>query len=94
MDISVIMPVYNVEEEYLRESLDSLIGQTKKDGIEAILIDDGSTNGSGAVADEYAGRYDWIHVYHTENRGAGPARNTAIGYATGKYLAFGRPASG
>ena len=88
MDISVIMPVYNVEEEYLRESLDSLIGQTKKDGIEAILIDDGSTNGSGAVADEYAGRYDWIHVYHTENRGAGPARNTAIGYATGKYLAF------
>lgn len=88
MDISVIMPVYNVEEEYFRECLESLLGQTKKDGIEAILIDDGSTNGCGAVADEYAEKYDQIRVWHTENRGAGPARNTAIGYATGKYLAF------
>ncbi|MCQ2563574.1 MAG: glycosyltransferase [Mogibacterium sp.] len=87
-DISVIMPMYNVEEEYLRASIGSLLAQTKKDGIELIITDDGSSNGCGAVADEYALRHKNIQVIHTENQGAGPARNTAIKRAKGKYLAF------
>lgn len=88
IDISVIMPMYNVEENYLRASIGSLLAQTKTEGVELIITDDGSTNGCGVIADEYALNHNNIHVIHAENRGAGPARNNAIKQAKGTYLAF------
>ena len=87
-DISVVMPMYNIEEEYLRASIESLLSQTKREGVELIITDDGSTNGCGLIADEYALLHKNIQVIHTKNSGAGPARNTAINKAKGKYLAF------
>ena len=88
MDISVIIPVYNVEAEYLRASLESLLTQTKRDNVEIIIVDDGSTNGNGAVADEYASENSNITVLHVENGGPGRARNIGISHAAGEYLAF------
>lgn len=88
IDISVIMPMYNVEVEYLKASIESLLAQTKKEGVELIIADDGSTNGCEKIADEYAIKYKNIRVIHLKNRGAGPARNAAIKNAKGKYLSF------
>ncbi len=86
MTISVIVPVYNVE-KYLRQCLDSLLQQTYKD-IEVILIDDGSTDASGSICDEYAARYDNFQVIHKENAGLGMARNTGLDHISGEYVAF------
>lgn len=74
--VSMIVPVYNVK-SYLRICLDSLIGQTYKK-IEIILVDDGSTDGSGLICDEYAGKDDRIKVCHKKNQGVSVARNTGI----------------
>lgn len=82
--ISVIVPVYNVE-KYLWECLDSVISQTFAD-LEIIVIDDGSTDGSLAIAKEYEAKDPRIHVYHQNNIGLGETRNRGIGLATGKYL--------
>lgn len=84
--VSVVIPVYNVE-QYLRRCLDSVIGQTYKQ-LEIILIDDGSTDASGAICDEYALKDIRIQVFHTENQGLSNARNTGVSYAQGEYLAF------
>lgn len=84
--ISIIIPVYNVE-PYLRRCLDSVIGQTYKN-LEIILVDDGSTDGSGAVCDAYAARDVRVRVIHTENRGAFAARNRALDMANGNYIGF------
>ena len=64
--ISVIVPVFNVE-LYLRKCLDSIINQTYRD-LEILIIDDGSTDGSGRICDEYK-RDERIKVFHTENKG-------------------------
>ena len=64
--ISVIIPVYNVE-PYLRKCLDSVIGQTYRD-LEILIVDDGSTDGSGKICDEYK-KDKRVKVFHTENRG-------------------------
>lgn len=82
--VSVIMPVYNVE-AYLRESLDSIIGQTMSD-FEFICIDDGSTDSSGSILDEYAAREPRMRVVHKTNAGASAARNDGLDLACGKYL--------
>lgn len=76
--ISVIVPVYNVE-KYVRKCLDSLLNQTMKQ-IEVICIDDGSTDESGRIADEYENEVGWprFRVIHTENRGLSVARNRGI----------------
>ena len=74
--VSVIIPVYNVE-KYLRQCLDSIINQTLRD-IEIICVDDGSTDSSGAICDEYARMDSRIYVSHKENAGQGVARNTAL----------------
>ena len=87
MDISLIIPVYNVEEKYFRECLDSVLAQNMRK-IEAIIADDGSTNGCGEIADEYAARHQCFKVLHLKNGGPGKARNIALSHATGKYLAF------
>jgi len=83
--ISVIVPVYNVE-PYLRKCLDSIVGQTYRD-LEILVIDDGSTDGSGAICDEYIqdGR---VRVFHTENRGLSAARNLGLDNATGDWIGF------
>lgn len=89
MQVSVIVPVYNVE-KYLRKCMDSLVGQTLRD-IEVICVDDGSTDGSGAILDEYAAKDSRVKVIHQANAGAGPARNAGLDAAAGKYLFFCDP---
>ena len=83
---SVIMPVYNVE-AYLRTSLDSVLGQTL-DRIEVICVDDGSTDGSLSILNEYAMRDNRIIILRQENQGAGVARNRALDIARGEWVAF------
>ena len=85
--ISIIVPVYNVS-EYLEVCLDSLVNQTYRN-IEIILINDGSTDGSGAICDKYAERFpDIITVVHTNNSGVSAARNNGLKRAKGSYIAF------
>lgn len=87
MKISVIVPIYNVE-EYLRECLDSIVCQ-KVDGLEAILVNDGSTDRSGKIMDEYQQKYpDLFTSIHKANGGLGDARNCGAALAKGEYLAF------
>ena len=84
--VSVIVPVYNTE-PWLRECLDSLIGQTLRE-IEIVCVNDGSSDGSPAVLREYAGRDRRIRIVDQENRGLSEARNAGVRAATGKYLTF------
>ena len=84
--ISVIVPIYNVE-PYLGECLDSLCGQTLRN-IEIIGVDDGSTDGSGALLDEYAAKDKRIIAVHQKNAGVSAARNAGMRLARGEYLAF------
>ena len=74
--ISVIVPVYNVE-DYLHYAMESLEHQTYKD-MEVLLIDDGSSDGSGHLCDQYAQQYDWVTSYHKVNGGLSDARKTTI----------------
>lgn len=82
--ISVIVPIYNVE-PYLRHCIDSILSQTYHN-LEIILIDDGSTDCSGKIADSY--QDPRIRVLHTDNHGLSTARNLGIGVANGEYLCF------
>ena len=84
--ISVIVPVYNVE-LYLRKCIDSILAQTYRD-LEILVVDDGSTDGSGAICDEYAGKEDRIKVFHTKNRGLSAARNLGLDEAKGEWIGF------
>jgi glycosyltransferase involved in cell wall biosynthesis len=86
IEISVIVPVYNVE-EYLPKCLDSILNQTFKD-FELILIDDGSTDGSGRICDEYAIIDNRIKVFHKRNEGQAIAKNFGIDNSLGKYISF------
>jgi CDP-glycerol glycerophosphotransferase len=82
----VIVPVYNVG-EYLLPCLESIAAQTLQD-LEVIIIDDGSTDGSGEVADRFAADHEGWRVLHVENGGLGRARNIGLDHATGDYVAF------
>lgn len=84
--ISVIIPVYNVE-AYLRECVGSVLKQTYQT-FEIILVDDGSTDSSGDICDEYAGNDERICVIHQKNSGPSKTRNTGLENATGKYIYF------
>lgn len=84
--ISIIIPVYNVE-DYLGECIESVLNQTYKD-IEVILIDDGSTDKSPAICDQYSKQDDRIKVFHQENRGISATRNLGLKYATGEYIGW------
>ena len=85
--VSVVVPVYNTEEVYLKQCIDSLRRQTLKE-IEIILVDDGSTNSCGTVCDEYAEKDLRIVSLHQENKGVSVARNLGIQRASGKYITF------
>ena len=84
--ISVIIPVYNVR-NYLRKCLDSVINQSLRE-IEIILIDDGSTDGSGDICDEYATLDKRIQVIHKLNEGLSCTRNNGISISTAPYIMF------
>ena len=84
--ISVVVPVYNVE-AYLNRCIDSIIGQTYKN-LEIIIIDDGSTDKSSQICDEYLTVDTRITVVHQENKGLSNARNTGIKHSKGKYISF------
>ena len=86
---SIIVPVYNVE-KFLRESLDSIVAQTLKD-FEVICVNDGSTDNSLEILNEYANNDSRIKVISQENQGQGVARNNAIDIAQGEYLLFVDP---
>ena len=84
--VSVIVPVYNVE-KYLARCIQSVCGQSYQ-GLEIILVDDGSKDKSGVICDEYAERDGRIKVIHKQNGGLGDARNAGVEMAEGKYLLF------
>ena len=84
--ISVIVPVYNVE-EYLPRCVDSLLSQTYEK-LEIILVDDGTKDASDKICDAYAARDPRVKVIHKENGGLSSARNAGIDIASGEYLAF------
>ena len=84
--VSVIIPVYNVS-RYLPQCFDSVISQTYRN-LEIIVIDDGSTDDSGSICDQYAEKDDRIHVIHTDNRGLASARNLGLENVRGEYISF------
>lgn len=84
--ISIIIPVYNVE-SYLSKCIDSIVSQTYRD-LEIILIDDGSTDGSGSICSRYAAADERIVVIRQENGGVTRARKTGLRFATGEYIGF------
>lgn len=90
IDLSIIVPVFNVE-GYLKRALDSILKQSSSIKYEILLIDDGSTDQSGAICDEYQDNYSNIFVKHIENNGVSEARNLGISLSRGKYLYFMDP---
>ena len=84
--VSIIVPIYNVA-PYLRQCLDSILNQTYRD-LEIILVDDGSTDGCAAIADEYKAQDERIRVIHQANSGLSAARNAGLRVATGEYVWF------
>ena len=85
-EISIIVPVYNVE-KYLKRCIDSILNQSFTD-FELILVDDGSTDNSGKIIDEYTIKDERIKVIHKENGGQGSARNRGLDIAKGNYIGF------
>lgn len=83
---SIIVPVYNCE-QYLRACIDSILQQEYK-SYELILVDDGSTDHSGYICDDYASKFPMVRVYHIVNGGASRARNIGIEHACGQWLSF------
>ena len=86
MLFTVIIPVYNVE-EYLEECAASVLSQSFGD-LDVVLVDDGSTDSSGKIADSIAGKDERVRVIHRENGGRSAARNTGLDAARGEYILF------
>lgn len=86
MMFSVIVPVYNAA-KYLRPCLDSVLNQTEKDW-ECVCVDDGSTDESGRILDEYASKDGRFKVFHRQNGGVGVVRNVGLGEATGEWITW------
>lgn len=86
--ISIIVPVYNCE-KYISCALDSLVSQDcPEKNYEIVITDDGSTDSTGKICDDYASKYSFIHVTHTKNMGVSHARNTAMFQCKGEYITF------
>ena len=89
--VSMILPIYNAK-RCLSRCLESILSQTMPlDKFEVILVDDGSTDGSDSICDEYSNAYENINVIHKKNGGAASARNAGLLEATGEYIAFVDP---
>lgn len=86
MLLSIIIPIYNVE-KYLSTTLDCVLNQTFRD-FELILVDDGSTDSSGEICDQYAKNDNRIKVIHKKNEGVSEARNVGVATASGDYIGF------
>ena len=84
--ISIIVPIYNAE-RYLEACLDSLLSQSEKE-LQILLVDDGSTDGSLAIAKEYAAKDTRVEVFHQSNAGQSAARNVGLQHAKGEFIAF------
>lgn len=84
--ISVIIPFYNLE-SYLSQCVESLLAQTHAN-IELLLIDDGSSDGSGAIADDFAEKDDRITVFHQPHQGLSEARNRGLDERQGNFVMF------
>lgn len=84
--ISIVIPVYNVE-KYICKCIDSVLSQTLKE-FEIILVDDGSTDNSGTICDEYALKDNRIKIIHKNNGGVSDARNTGMDLAEGEFMLF------
>jgi len=86
--LSIIVPVYNVE-EYLAHCIDSLLDQgLSEKQYEIILVNDGSTDNSPAICQSYVDKYPFIHCYSQKNQGLSGARNTGMKHVKGKYVQF------
>ena len=83
--LSIIVPVYN-SEKYLKECLNSIVSDNHL--IEIILVDDGSTDQSATICDEYAKKVDNIRVFHLTNKGVSAARNFGIKHSNGQWIWF------
>lgn len=86
MLLSIIIPVYNTK-LFLHHCLASVLKQIDEDA-EIICIDDGSSDDSGIICDEFAAKYDCVKVYHQPNKGVSSARNAALSHAHGTYVAW------
>ncbi|MBR2726882.1 MAG: glycosyltransferase family 2 protein [Solobacterium sp.] len=84
--ISVIITVYN-SQKYLKKCINSVLQQTYT-SLDIILVNDGSTDGSDVICDEYAGKDSRIHVFHQKNLGVAETRNTGLKHANGSYILF------
>ena len=84
--VSVVIPVYNAA-PWLRQCLDSVVGQTLRE-IEIICVDDGSTDESPQILEEYAQADERVRILHQQNQYAGVARNNGLAHASGKYIIF------
>ena len=84
--ISVIVPIYNVE-QYLKKCIESIISSTYAN-LEIILVDDGSTDGSGKICDEFQAKDKRIRVVHKKNGGLSDARNVGLEIARGEFVSF------
>lgn len=87
--LTIVIPVYNVE-KYLEKCLDSIVQQSGSwdEAVEVLVIDDGSPDHSGEIADAYAKKYTFMRVIHQKNAGVAEARNTGIRAASGQWLLF------
>lgn len=86
--VCCVVPIYNVR-EFLPDCLDSLVRQTiGADNLQVVMVDDGSTDGSSKIADEYADLYDNFEVHHIENGGLGHARNYGVQFADAEWVCF------
>ncbi len=85
--ISIIVPIYNIE-NYLSETLNSILKQSMIEEIEVLMVDDGSSDNSRYIIEEYALDYDNFYAYHTENGGTSIARNLGLEFAKGEYVIF------
>lgn len=84
--VSIVIPIYNVE-QYLRECLDSILAQTYEN-LEIVLIDDGSSDESGKIADEFEKKDRRVKVVHKQNEGVSITKNLGVTIATGKFITF------
>ena len=87
MKVSVIVPVYNCE-DWLRQCIDSLLCEDSSCEQEIILVDDGSTDNSGRICDEYTSRYKSVKTIHTVNQGVSCARNLGLEQSLGEWIMF------